>query len=71
MEDKKKTIEDLHREYTQLCTKAGHLNYQIAVLSEDLKIVYNTLKDLNFEAAKLSEENNKAKEAEAATSGAV
>ena len=33
--------------------KAGHLQYQIEVFSDDLDLVNQSLKDLNFEAAAL------------------
>lgn len=52
--ENKRTVEMVHQEYTQLCAKAGHINYQISVLKTDLDLVNSQLKDLNLEAASLS-----------------
>lgn len=49
-EKKLRTEDEIRSEYTNLCTKAGHLQLQITVLKEDLAVVNSTLKDLNFEA---------------------
>lgn len=57
-------VEEIHAEYSNLCAKAGHLQYQISVLSKDLKTLNDQLETLNFEAAasaakaKESEESN-------------
>ncbi len=51
MSKESRTVEEIQKDYTGLCLKAGHLQYQISVLTEDLKVVNSTLKDLNFEAA--------------------
>ncbi len=48
-----RTVADIQGQYTSLCNKAGHLNYQISVHSKDLEVIYATLRDLNFEAASL------------------
>lgn len=48
-----RTIEDIKIEYGNLCVKAGHLQYQLYVLAKDLELVNSSLKDLNFEAAKI------------------
>lgn len=50
MEKKVRSMEEIQREYTDLCVKAGNLQYQIKVLSKDLDIINETMKDLNLEA---------------------
>lgn len=54
MSETKRTIETIHKEYSELCAKAGHLNYQIYTLSKDLELVNQQLRDLNLEASALS-----------------
>lgn len=49
-----KTLDSLQVEYTQLAAKAGHLQFQLWGLEEELKVVNKLLRDLNLEAAKLS-----------------
>lgn len=57
METKKeKTVEDLQREYTQLCSKAGHLQYQVSMLTAELSVVNESLKAINLEAAALAQQ---------------
>lgn len=46
-------IKAIEQEFSNLCAKAGHLQYQVAVLSEDLNLVNEEIKKLNFEAAKV------------------
>lgn len=58
-EKKERTVEEIRNEYGQLCAKAGHLSYQIQVLTEDLKVLYDSMKQLNFEAAKAASESSK------------
>jgi hypothetical protein len=48
-----RTLQDIQNQYTGLCNKAGHLNYQIRTFEKDLELIYSTLRDLNFEAAAL------------------
>ncbi len=65
MADKKlRTLEEIKREYTNICVQAGHLQYQIATLKTDLANINSTLKDLNLEgaAAEAAESAAKAKE---------
>lgn len=54
-----KSIQELNVEYSQLCGKAGQIQYQIAVLSDDLKLINEQIRELNLKAAAMS-----AKEAE-------
>lgn len=43
-------LQVIQNEYTGLCTRAGHLGYQIETLNKDLAIIHETLRDLNAEA---------------------
>lgn len=47
-------MEVITKEYGDLCAKAGHIQYQISVLTSDLEALNLKLKDLNLEAAALS-----------------
>jgi hypothetical protein len=49
-----KTLESLHKEYSSLCAKAGHLQYQIVTLTAELVILNETLKVLNLDASAIS-----------------
>jgi hypothetical protein len=53
-EKKVRSVSDIHVEYSQLCSRAGHLQYQLHVLSKDLDIINDQLRALNLEAATLS-----------------
>lgn len=44
-------IEDIQGEYQQGCIKAGHIQYQIFCLQDDLDLLNSTFRDLNLEAA--------------------
>lgn len=48
---KEKTYQDLQQEYTALCNKAGHLQYQIFGYQKDLDLINSELRELNFKAA--------------------
>jgi len=52
-ESKKRTLEEIRNEYSQLCARTGHLQYQIAVYEKDLSTLNEQLSSLNFEAAAL------------------
>jgi len=54
-----RTLEDIKKEYADGCVKAGHIQYQLFTLSKDLEVLNNSLRDLNFEAAKLQTEEKK------------
>lgn len=58
-EKKPKTVDDLQKEYTNLCTKAGHLQYQISTLKAELELVNSALKNINIEASQLAAEAKK------------
>ena len=66
MEKKARTREDIQMEYSQLCARAGQLQYQIYALGKDLEIVDKSLLDLNLEAAKLDQDASAAKAIEEA-----
>lgn len=53
-ETKKRTKEAIAREYSELCTKAGHAAYQIATIQKDIDLMQSTMRDLNLEAAAVS-----------------
>lgn len=47
----KRTKEEIAREYSNLCTKAGHAAYQVATIQKDIELMQSTMRDLNIEAA--------------------
>lgn len=47
----KRSVKEIQEEYSQLCAKAGHLQYSIFSLKKDLEMLNDTLRDLNIEAA--------------------
>lgn len=53
-EPKQRTLQEVHQQYSELCAKSGHLNYQVAVIKADLALVHEQLKTLNLEAASMS-----------------
>lgn len=62
-------VATIQNEYQQGCFKAGHIQYQIYALQQDLDTVNKTLLDLNLEgaaskAAKAKEEASEAKQPE-------
>ena len=70
MEEEKKTrtVEQIGQEYQVLCTRAGHTQYQIDALSNDLDMMNEELRSLNLEAADIK---GKEAAAKAATPEAV
>lgn len=67
MPDKKvRTLEEIKTEYTQVCVKAGHLQYTIITTQKELSAVNDLLLDLNLEgaAAQKREETDKIVESE-------
>ena len=61
-EVKKRTVQDVQQEYTGLCARAGHLQYQINAMQKDLELINTTLRDLNVEASKFAAEEKIAAE---------
>ncbi len=45
-----RTVQEIQVEYSQLCTRAGHLQYQLSTLNKDLEAINGLLRDLNNEA---------------------
>lgn len=60
-EKKHRTVQEIQNEYAQLCTRAGHLQYQVYTFAKDLEIVNATLRDLNVEAAASQQAEEEAK----------
>ena len=50
-EKKQRTFDEIQAEYASLCTRAGHIQYQVFALNKDLELLNNTLRDLNLEGA--------------------
>lgn len=48
-----RTLQDIQNQYTSLCNKAGHIQYQVATFKRDLDLINSSLRDLNFEATAL------------------
>jgi hypothetical protein len=69
MSDKKpRPLSEIQTQYQITAAKAGYAQYQIYHFTNDLKLLNETLRDLNFEAAdaqRQAEEEAKAKAAEA------
>ncbi len=63
-----RTLDDCQKQYQNLCLQAGHIQYQIDALSKDLRLINDTLRDVNLEAKKLQDA---AKAAEAPAAEAV
>lgn len=61
-----RTVDQIRGEYSRLCAKAGHTQYQISTLQKDLEIINGTLRDLNVEAATASQKEAAAKAASSA-----
>ncbi len=59
MSEKKaeRTMETVQLEYTQLCNRAGHIQYQLQTFKKDLELINKSLRDLNLEAAAINEKN--------------
>lgn len=53
----------IQREYSNLCTRAGDIQYKVSALSGDLAVLNAQLKDLNFEAVASAEAASKAEAA--------
>lgn len=44
-----RSVQEIQNEYSNLCFKAGNLQYEIECKQGDLKTINSTLRDLNFE----------------------
>lgn len=58
-------VQEIQQEYTNLCTRAGHTQYQISTLQKDLAILNDSLRDLNAEASASQQAAEASKAAEA------
>lgn len=61
-----RTVDDVRKDYSSLCARAGHLQYQIDTIGKDLTLVNDQLRELNFEAAKIAADAPKPATAEGA-----
>lgn len=62
-EKKARTVAEISQEYQGLCTRSGHLQYQINTMQKDLDLLNSTMRDLNFEAAAVQQKEAAAKAA--------
>lgn len=46
-----RTFEQIQQEFTNVCARAGHLEYQIFTFKKDLEILNNQMRELNLAAA--------------------
>lgn len=53
MSKPKRQMSEVSTEYQNTCLKAGHVQYQIQTLKNDLAIINTKLQDLNLEAAEI------------------
>lgn len=61
---KERTMNDVQQEFSTLCTRLGHLQYQVYIHGKDSEILSNQMRDLNFEAASIQAKAQKTKEEE-------
>lgn len=59
MSDTKRTLAEVHQEYANICSKYGNLVYQSKVFSDDAALLFEQLKELNFEAARIQSDSKK------------
>lgn len=53
-----RSLDDVKKEYSEYCWKAGQVQYSILVYQEELAQINVKLRELNQEASKLSKETN-------------
>lgn len=46
-----RSVQEIQQEYSQVCMKAGHAQYQLFTIQRDLDALNDTLRSLNIEAA--------------------
>lgn len=49
-----RSMKEVEQEYGNLVARSGQLQYQIVVLGQDLALLNEQIKELNFEAAKIN-----------------
>jgi uncharacterized coiled-coil DUF342 family protein len=54
--DQNPKLEELKKEFAQLCAETGSISYQISVLEEQLEANHRKLKEVNHKAAELNKE---------------
>lgn len=66
-----RSVDEIQNEYARLCTRAGHMQYQLVTIQKDLDLLNGTLRDLNIEASasKAAEDSAKASEEQGAKNG--
>lgn len=53
MEVPVRTIDEIRKEYTQVCGRLGDMTYRASVLAQEIENAKQTLSELNVEASKL------------------
>jgi hypothetical protein len=53
---KKRSIEEVQKEYSQFCAQAGENQYKIKVLEQTMHALNQRINDLNVEAEQLAKE---------------
>jgi len=48
---KERSVAEIQQEYTNMCARAGQLQYQISIATKDLVALNTALQNLNLEAA--------------------
>lgn len=59
MSETKRTLAEVHQEYANICSKYGNLVYQSNVFRCDAELLFEQLKELNFEAARIQSDTKK------------
>ena len=57
-----RSVAEIQQEYQGLCTRAGHIQYQLHIFKKDLDLVNEQLQALNFEAAASARAEQEAKD---------
>jgi hypothetical protein len=57
-ENKPRELEEIQKEYQETCFKAGQVQYQIDVLTKELKTLNEKLYSVNVEAAQLNKKDD-------------
>ncbi len=66
-QQKPRTLNDINRDYSSACAKAGDIQFKLHSLNKDLEALNTLRNDLNFEAMSIHQAAAKAKaESEAA-----
>lgn len=61
-ESKPRSFDEIQNEYQGLCTKVGHMSYQVWALNKEINTINDRIRDINFEAAALKEAEKAAEE---------